>query len=370
MTTEGTTTRSNPLLTTLGFLLPIGSLVGLLGGGILLLLQGPSVIEWSERIVGIGVMLSLAYIALTIIRVRSRPGARTALSLVSGAGLILLGGFVMLTVLGVSALSAALAPDLRMTLASQALEASVPVEAFLADGPQSGALGGADWRDRTGDGEVPIEVKWTREARGVLVTASPSGPVPEGQDGTPQTQLFLEPDTLAFPRDFYAIEAKKPFISSVGSWLEMFNQAIEATASPIVAAAAENDGRLPAADRAAELLDEARKVYTVVPEGTGTPQSDQQITFVFTGYTYAEEEKDRFGIRYAWSCDTNLPSSPGFDSVEGPVTGAFTIEFTASGMMILKRVDGRLQHPLNMIAWLELRSMTRGAPADEPASAE
>ena len=101
MTTEGTTTRSNPLLTTLGFLLPIGSLVGLLGGGILLLLQGPSVIEWSERIVGIGVMLSLAYIALTIIRVRSRPGARTALSLVSGAGLILLGGFVMLTVLGV-----------------------------------------------------------------------------------------------------------------------------------------------------------------------------------------------------------------------------------------------------------------------------
>ncbi|MCP4833434.1 MAG: hypothetical protein GY895_01600, partial [Phycisphaera sp.] len=50
-------------------------------------------------------------------------------------------------------------------------------------------------------------------------------------------------------------------------------------------------------------------------------------------------------IRYEWSCDHEDPGVPSSGG-DGPVTGVVSIDFTASGLTIMDRKYGKIQHPL------------------------
>ena len=339
--------KRHPWLRVLGFILPIGSLLAIGWSWSSIFTEGRSDFPPASLIAVVGLFLALAYLILVLRRIKSRTRGRTALSAVLAVFLMLGALSVAFLAVAAAAISSAFAPTLASVLQNQAEDARVPASAFLDSGPKSGSMTGADWTNPEG-GKVTVAVNWVKNADGVLVTASPIGSVPKGQDGTPQRQQYFGVDVLAFPLDYFTVEAKQPFVSVFNDWLLMFNKMVKGSAPPIIDYAKGHGGRLPSAEEAEALLAKASKSFKFDYADGGEGGKPAKIDFVIETYTYEQKKNGIFEIRYAWSCDY-AESHSGVSSDAAPVTGVISIDFTASGLMVMDRKNGDLQHPLEEV---------------------
>jgi hypothetical protein len=294
--------------------LSIGSLVLIVAGIVLRNSLGGSALLCTS----IGGLLAVAYLVMALIRARKRRAGRTVLSVVYSISLI---------------------------------------QAFLDDPGASGVLPNTKWKDPNSlDSELPIKLNWVRNADGVLVTASPDGTVPSDQSGAPFAQQFVGVDTLGMPLDWYASQAKGDSDFDVfDDWFAMFNSMVSLSTTPILDHAKSNDGSLPTTEVADTLLKNVkREFYFTYKFGNilGTGDDDDKpvkVKFMIERYGYETDEKDRFTIAYSWSCDS-IPLSKGSDSkAKDKMTGNFKIEFTTSGLMVLKRVKGKASDPVEEV---------------------
>jgi hypothetical protein len=336
--------KRHPWLRVLGFILPIGSLVAIGWSVSSIFTEGRSDFPPASVIAVVAFFLALAYLILGFCRIKTRTGGRTALSVVLAVLLMFCAAGAVILAVVAGAVSSAFAPTLASVLQNQAEGARVPASAFLDSGPKSGSMTGADWANPEG-GKVTVAVNWIKNADGVLVTASPIGTVPKGQDGTPQRQQYFDVDVLAFPLDYFTVEAKQPFMSVFNDWLLMFTKMVEGSASPIIDYAKGHGGRLPSAEEAEALLAKASKSFKFEYDDGDEDVKPAKIDFVIETYTYEEKKNGIFEIRYAWSCDY-VESHSGVSSDDTPVTGVISIDFTASGLMVMDRKNGDVQHPL------------------------
>ncbi|MDG1977976.1 MAG: hypothetical protein P8I44_05370, partial [Phycisphaerales bacterium] len=163
----------------------------------------------------------------------------------------------------------------------------------------------------------------------------------------------LGADVLAFPLDHFTVETGRPPTTAFDEWLPMFNRMVDRSASPIIGFAAGNGGRLPSVEQADALLAKVNKRLGFHIRRGG------KIEFVVERHFYEQKDDGIFEIRHEWSCDHEDPSVPS-SSGEGPVTGVASIDCTASGLMIMDRKYGEIQHPLAEV--LEAFS-AKGLPA-------
>ena len=289
----------------------------------------------------VGLVLAIAYIVVVVSQFRTRPRIQTAQSAFVAVLLVVAAGVVMFFANMVRPLAAAAlaasGPSRSSVLRSQAEDARLPASAFLETGVESGSLLGTDWSNPAG-GQVAVAVSWVRNAAGVLVTTSPKGAVPRLQDGTPQRQLFLGADVLAFPLDHFMVETGHRDFTGFDDWLSMFNRVIDRSAPPIIGFAKGNDSRLPSVEQADAILANVNGRFGFYIRRGG------RVEFVIESHAYEKKRDGIFEIRCAWSCeyrDPGVPSSNG----DGPVTGVVSIDFTASGLMLLGRKNGKTQHP-------------------------
>jgi hypothetical protein len=337
--------KRRPWLRELGQSLPYASLVAILWGGSSAFRPGPSQFLPPSLFLVIGLVLAMAHFVVVVSQFRTRAWILTVQSAFVAALLMVAAGVVMYLANMISPLAeaalAARGPSLSSVLQDQVEDARVPASAFLETGSKKGSLPGTDWSNPAG-GQVPITVGWVRNAEGVLVTASPKGSVPRLQDGTPQRQLFLGADVLAFPLGYFTVEAGHPLGSTFNEWLPMFNRMVDKGASPIIGFARGNGGRLPSVEEADALLAKAGKRFSFYYK------RGPKVELVIEAYTYEKKKDGIFEIRFAWSCKYKDRKSSDSSS-DAPVTGVISIDFTAPGLMIMERKDGKLQHPLSEI---------------------
>ena len=333
--------------------LSIGSLVLIVAGIVLRNSLGGSALLCTS----IGGLLAVAYLVMALIRARKRRAGRTVLSVVYSISLIL-GSLVGGAVILLSDIGAAMfAPSLAQSLEQSAVGAAIPPQAFLDDPGASGVLPNTKWKDPNSlDSELPIKLNWVRNADGVLVTASPDGTVPSDQSGAPFAQQFVGVDTLGMPLDWYASQAKGDSDFDVfDDWFAMFNSMVSLSTTPILDHAKSNDGSLPTTEVADTLLKNVKREFDFTYKfgnilGTGDDDDKPvKVKFMIERYGYETDEKDRFTIAYSWSCDS-IPLSKGSDSkAKDKMTGNFKIEFTTSGLMVLKRVKGTASDPVEEV---------------------
>ena len=360
--------NGNRWLRLLGWLLPIGSLAAIFWGGASVFNGARVGFASAASVTLVGLVFATAYLVVAVSLSRKRARSRTVLSVTIAVLLMAGAGGATLLAVTMSALSDAFAPSLSSVLQDQAENARVPASAFLETGSKSGDLSGADWNDPAG-GKVSVALSWVRNAEGVLVTASPTGPVPKGQDGTPQRQLFVGVDVLAFPLDYFTVEAGQPFVSIFKDWLLMFNRMVDESASPIIDFAKGDGGRLPSVKEADALLEKASKRFKFDYKDGGEGDEPAKVEFVIEAYTYEKKKDGIFEIRYAWSCDYKESDSSA-SSGDAPVTGVISIDFTASGMMVMERKNGELQHPLTEVLDAYETPTSRATNAPSSSSTE
>lgn len=353
----------HPSLAKLAYIFPLGSLLVVIIGGVIMISKGVSAGQVGLVLSGLGVGLAIAYFALSLVRAHTRSGGRTALSIVLAVLLMIFGAGSLFAEYVLVGFALSFSASLSDALQDAATQAGGPAGTFLTTG-KTGVLVSPKWTNPNG-GEVVIGISWARNADGLLVTASPSGPVPKGQDGSPQTQQVLNNGRLGFPLNYFTVEAKSDPMHLFDNWLLMFNDMVNGSASPIIKHAKEHGGQLPAAAEADSLLSKATKVFKfdastgagfdadkvnghTVGDGDGT-KSLKETKFVIESYTYHNEKPDMFTIDYAWSCDyvaDGSKSKSNHSDSEMPVTGVITIDFAASGFIVMEMKDGQLQNPL------------------------
>jgi hypothetical protein len=238
--------------------------------------------------------------------------------------------------------------SLSTDLQNAATQAGVPAGTFLVTG-KSGELVSSNWTNPNG-GKIVIGISWTKNADGLLITASPVGPVPKDQDGSPRTQQVLRNGMLGFPLNYFTIEAKNDPFHIFDDWLSMFNEMVDGSASPVIKHAKEHGGQLPTAAEGDSLLSQAKKVFEFDYKAGSDGDTPAKVKFVIDHYTYQAGKDGMFTIQYAWSCDYKMggsmkSKSDSTDS-EQPVTGVITIDFAASGHIAMAMKDGQLQNPL------------------------
>ncbi len=322
--------------------LPYASMMAILWGVGTAFRPGPIPFLSGPLPLVVGLVLAIAFFVVVVSQFRTRPWIQTAQSAFVAVLLVVAAGVVMFITNMVRPLAeaalAASGPSLSSVLRNQAEDARLPANAFFETGVESGSLPGTDWSNPAG-GQVAVAVNWVRNAEGVLVTASPKGAVPRLQDGTPKHQLFLGADVLAFPLDHFTVETGRPPTTAFDEWLPMFNRMVDRSVSPIIGFAAGNGGRLPSVEQADALLAKVNKRLGFYSRRVG------KIEFVVERHVYEQKDDGIFEIRYEWSCDHEDPGVPSSGG-DGPVTGVVTIDFTASGLTIMDRKNGEIQHPL------------------------
>ncbi|MDG2478102.1 MAG: hypothetical protein P8M32_09445 [Phycisphaerales bacterium] len=333
----------------LAYIFPLGSLLAVIISGSIMVSTGVSSAQVGLVLSGLGVGLAIAYFALSLVRARARHGGRTALSLVIAVLLMIFGaGSFLLEYVLADFASSLSDTTLSTELQNAATQAGVPAGTFLVTG-KSGELVSSNWTNPNG-GEIVIGISWTKNADGLLITASPVGPVPKGQDGSPRTQQVLHNGMLGFPLNYFTIEAKNSQFHIFDDWLSMFNEMVDGSASPVIKHAKEHGGQLPTAAEADALLSQAKKVFEFDYKVGSDDDTPAKVKFVIERYTYQPGKDGMFTIQYAWSCDYKMGSSMKSKSAstgsEKPVTGVITIDFAASGHIAMAMKDGQLQNPL------------------------
>jgi hypothetical protein len=254
-------------------------------------------------------------------------------------------------------------PTLAESLQNATTTSAGSASAFLKTG-KSGVLNGTNWPDshwtNPKGGQVPIAISWTRNPKGILVTASPAGPVPKGQDGTPKTQQVLTNGMFEFSLDYFEQQGKKMQSSSHDFFsndfnfdfsTEMFqlNDLVQASAKPIIDYAKGHDGELPEEAEGASLLSTVKKVFEFNPDTTSTATDQSEIRFEITKYTYHPLPDGMFSIDYDW--EYSQPNNPRMGNPDFKATGTFTMQYSAKGMIVMQaeKNDGPLDEIMKAI---------------------
>jgi hypothetical protein len=340
--------HSHSSIAKLAYIFSLGSLLAVCGGAFIASSEIFSESHYGLMLSGLGVGLAIAYFVLTLARARPRSRGRTVMSVILAVLLMIFGGGVVFVEYVASALSSPFYPSLSSALQDEAMQAGVPAGTFLTTG-KSGELVSSKWTNPKG-GEIVIGISWTKNADGLLITASPVGPVPKDQDGSPRTQQVLHNGMLGFPLNYFTIEAKNNQFHIFDDWLSMFNEMVDGSASPVIKHAKEHGGQLPTAAEADSLLSKAKKVFEFDYKDGSDDDTPAKVKFVIERYTYQAGKGGMFTIQYAWSCDYmpggSIESKSDSTGSEKPATGVITIDFAASGHMVMAMKDGELQNPL------------------------
>ena len=338
----------NRTLKELGYIFPWAGLVSTFGSILMYYFGGDHLVWLAYVLGGAGVGLGIAYFILSIIRAHSRSGGHTAISLILAILLMASAGFAIYAenfVANFSIFGPPKPPTLAQSLQNAATSASGPAGAFLKSG-KSGSLLGTNWPDshwtNPKGGQIPIGVSWTRNSKGILITASPGGKVPKGQDGTPRTQQVLTNGMLEFPLDYFEQQGKKMQSSTFDLFspeLFMFNDLVQASAKPIIDYAKGHDGALPEKAEGATLLSTVKKVFDCTPDPT-SPSRFMRVEI--TKYTYRPLADGIFSIDYDWEC--SQPNDPPKGNPDFKARGTSSIFYTAQGKIAIK--TGEKNNPI------------------------
>ncbi len=233
-------------------------------------------------------------------------------------------------------------PSLAQSLQSEANAAAAPIGAFLASG-NSGPITTTSWSNPNG-GSIPIVVSWARNAHGVLVTATPHGSIPKGQDGSPRSRQVLKNGMLAFPMDYFKQTGKESELSNMdqsgnmdlfGSFVLMFDEVSTVSGGAIIAWSKTHDGQLPDSSQASDLLSKAKNVFEFQAKAGPVSKTDPMLKFEIDSYTYKAGSEGIFSIEYAWTCPTATVSAY-FQGDKVPVSGVLTIHYSTLGYIAMK----------------------------------
>jgi len=373
--------QQSSALSRLAVVFSLASLVAIGIGIAVMAVGGDSSYQVAVGLSGLGAGLGLAYLIVSLVRRRARPVERTVLS--TFVAIVLMG---LAGVIGVfENISGTFWEPNPVSLAS-ATEMGImrsigPAASFLTTG-KSGSLDSLKWQNPDG-GDVVIDINWQRNELGILVTATPTGSIPKGQEGTPLTRQVLKNGDLGFPLAYFkttGAELQKGVLSDLSPWLLMFDKVFEGSARPIIEYASKHDGDLPDVEEAASRLSKVKKVFrfdrSADPDAGGMAEKTVKVPmaeFVIERYTYRPGTDGIFTIEYAWSTSSKLDggdSKPDDSGIRKPMTGVFTIDFTTSGLIALPMKNGRVQDPaLAMLDDLE-RADRPNAPASKPKAAQ
>ena len=365
-------------LSRLAVVFSLASLVAIGIGIVVMALGGDSSYRVALGLSGLGAGLGLAYLIVSLVRRRARPVGRTVLSIFVAIALMGLAG-----VIGVfEDISGTFWEPTPVSLGSAmetgVMRSSGPAAGFLTTG-KSGSLDSLKWKNPDG-GDVVIDISWQRNELGILVTATPTGSIPKGQDGTPITQQILKNGDLGFPLPFFktaGAEFQKGWLSDLSPWLLMFDEVFEGSARPIIEYASKHDGDLPDVEEAASRLSKVKKVFrfdcSADPDAVGKTDKTVKVPMaelVIERYTYRPGTDGMFSIEYAWSTSSKLDGGdlkPDDSGIREPMTGVFTIDFTTSGLIGLPMKKGN-----PVLAMLDdLQTADRpNASASKPKTAE
>lgn len=334
----------------LGFVFPLLALLVALAGWIVASYAGEKGLWIAHGLSGLGVGLGVAYLILSVVRVRMRSPGRTGLSIFFALIVMCVAAVTFpieyLTVYGIFG-GPTRPPTLAEYLRGKALDATGPAGKFLMTG-ESGTITTSSWTNPDG-GQVAIGISWTKNIDGLKVTASPIGPVPKGQDGTPREYQVLTNGMVGFPLDRFKQEAEreKSYSFDLFSPLIFFiDDLVEGSAGPIINYAKANKGQLPDESVAAEILSKVKKNFDVQMD-----QSSSVIPFTINRYAYQKVTERIFSIDYEWT----VPASSMMDSARAAkeidggdsVTGSFTLHYTSSGLIAMSTKPEA--NPLNQI---------------------
>ena len=334
------------LMMELGFVFPWTSLVAVIGSVLVYWFGGTDLVWLAYALGGLGVGLGIAYFILSIVRAHSRSGGRTAVSLILGLLLMAFAGFAIFAenfVANFSPFGPPEPPSLAAVLENAAETAAGPASAFLKTGA-SGPLIGANWTEshwtNPDGGAIPIAISWTRNAQGILITASPVGTVPEGQDGSPRTQQVFANGMIHYPLDFFEQQGKE-MQSRVFDFLSpeffFFNDLVQETAKPIIDFAKEHDGKLPAEAEGARLLSSVKKVFEFNDNTTREASDASKVRVAFSAYTYHPLKDGVCTIDYDW--EYSQPNNPPKGNPDFKARGVFSIHYTADGKIAMEPGD-------------------------------
>lgn len=326
----------------LGYLFPWTGLVAVIASIVIFIYWGDQHVWLAYVLSGLGAGLGFAYFILSIARRHARTGIRTTGSVVlaillmaSAACTIFIEDFIA----NFSIFGPVKPPNLATSLQNAATSASGAAASFLKDG-KSGPLVGSGWQDshwtNPKGGALPIAISWTRNTKGIMVTATPAGKIPTGQDGTPRNQQVLMNGMLEKPLDYFEQQGEVMKSSSFDLFSPMFfmiNDLIQASAKPIIEYAQKHDGALPDKARAAELLSKARTVFEFNPDTTTMAKDSQMIRFAIKKYTYRSMTDEMFSIDYDWEWTT--PNKATKKERDLKASGSIAIHYTAEGMIAM-----------------------------------
>ena len=321
--------RSQHALSILGTVFPMLSIASLLTSRGLALTESRSLALTCMVMVSVSAVFSFAYLATSLLRILHRSILRSACSLALGVLLafIVYGSFKFEIVRSLRLDVTPRVVSLNRGLNDAAFSASKAASDFLRTG-KSGELVGFGWNEthwtNPAGGYLDIAISWTRNDKGILVTASPVGAVPAGEDGTPGTQQVRQNGMCEFPIDYYEQQGK---IQAQGSFdlfspvYFMFNDVLQATGVPVLERIkSQGDGSITDQEAKA-ILDKAKTVFPIKGDG-----GDPRITVTMTGYTYQAKPDGLFDIRYEWTVSSK-------DGEKAPETksGSFVMTYTTDG---------------------------------------
>ena len=354
-------TRSIP-----GWLFPCSGLVAVIASILIFIYWGDRIVWLAYVLGGLGAGLGFAFFILTLARRHERSKMHSAGSLILAVLLMAFAGITILVedfIANFSIFGPPQPPSLAVSLENAATSAAGAARSFLTDG-KSGPLVGSDWQDshwtNPDGGALSIAISWSKNTKGIMVTATPVGDVPPGQDGTPANQQVLRNGMLELPLNFYEQKGQLMKSSSFDLFSPeffFFNDLIQDSAKPIIEYAQAHEGKLPDPKRADEILSKVKTVYEFNPDSTPMATDSQVIRFVITKYAFQPMSDDMFSIVYDWEYST--PNKPPTSDPDFKATGTLTLHYTADGKLAMNSTDS--DNPLYQL----LESVQRQGAAEE-----
>ena len=309
--------------------IPWIGMIGIIASLIVYRAAGKELIVLCYGLSGIGVLLGLSYLIVTIRNRHLRSGCAIGFAAVFSIFVMALGVLVILFFHSFSILLTPLkpyAPNLSVSLHNAAYGAGYTASRFLKSG-ESGNLIPSGWQashwTNPEGGFLDFEISWASNDKGILVTVTPVGKIPPGQDGTPATQQVLTNGMYEFPLNHYEQEGKRSKQNSfdfASPFYFMWNDVIQAIATPFIDYARNHEGTLPGKSEGNQLLSKTEKTFPITVEGK------RRHGIEITKYTY---HPPTAGV-YSIDCNWRYPRVENSTKV---AEGVFTMYFTTDGMM-------------------------------------
>ncbi|MCP4834260.1 MAG: hypothetical protein GY895_05785 [Phycisphaera sp.] len=278
----------------------------------------------SKTAVGLAEGLAFAYLAVTLLRLRSRSAARTTLSVllavalaVSGVGMLAINGVAAYGLFGQRGQG-----PLAGVVEDAAMGSGFVAARFLESG-DSGDLTRISWRSLDGT-TVDIALDWKRNGEGILVTATPTGTIPEGQDGRAASVQALRNGMVGVPAEYFFQKAKaieKQFLGVImAPWYQFAGDISKTIVTPVVDWAGRHGGVLPDKSEGQKLLSGIAGKHVM-----NWVDKEESMKFNLAIDTLAYERGTVDGI-----FETSVGWTAGFKGDKSPMTVRGTLVLTAS----------------------------------------